>query len=905
MGREVERAVLAGVLADAAAGRARTVVLVGDPGIGKSALLGAATADAGVLGFRVVAVDAVESERRIPGAAASLLVAGLADVAAHLPAETQDVLHAAARGATGSRLPGCLLELIARAAEDGPLLITADDAHCWDPESVQSLAFAARRLAADEVAVVVAGQHAVLESPALAAMERVTVPPLDEASAVVLLRSVAPDLVPDVARALSRALAGNPHALVAAPAFLDARVRAGSAPVPVPVPVGLDVASHWVSAMTELPSATRRALAVLAAEDVGSLDTLDQAWAAASCGPDDLLPAEAARIVRFGARGWEFPHALVRSSVFAALTPPEQRAGHAAIALALAGTGRNAQYAVHLAASTTGPDAAVGDRLASVAEELLADGAVVAAADAADQAARVTPPGPDLPGRLLAAATLSLQALDERRAVELAERGLGLEPGPPVAGRLRRVLGLAVGHRSDTRRGVALLRRAAADADGDERLAALVDALAFAKMWNDAATGLELVAEMGPLERLTPWMCLDVGTALATAGHWPEARPLLDRGLAEVDPSVAGTRETVADAWADAAAVRGLEQGTRRYRDVAHRLRDSGSAVQAEAGLSMEVEIEHAEGRWSEAQQTNDECREISSALGRVPLFSYGTELRLAARRGDRSAFDATEPFLRHAATAAGLELLLANADGLRALLLVSCGDEEQAEAGLRAAVGSAPPGMLVTTVFPPAAAALVELLARAGRTGEARDVVDDVAPRLGIQPSATARAYAERMLGLVADAATAEPHLRRAVDLSSSGMHAFEAARSQLVLGQWLRRRRRRSDAVEQLAPALAAFTAMRCEPWAARCSAELHAAGVDAPRSDPHAGSAVLTAQERHVAEAATEGLTNAAIARRMYLSPKTVELHLTHVYRKYGIGGRGELAAAMRGRTELAAL
>jgi DNA-binding NarL/FixJ family response regulator len=896
VGREAERATLTAVLADAAAGRARAVVLVGDPGVGKSALLEATTADAELLGFRVVPVAAVESERRIPGAAASLLVVGLADAVANLPEGIQNVLRAAARGAMDSRLPGCLIELLARAAEDGPLLVTADDAHCWDRESVQALAFAARRLAADDVAVLVAGRPRVLERPALAAMDRVTLGPLDEPSAVALLRSVAPDLVPDVASALAQALDGNPQALVTAPMWLDPRVRAGSAPLPVPVPVGRDVAGRWATTVPELPAATRRALAVLAAEDVGSPDVLERAWAVAGCSPDDLLPAEAAQLIRFGARGWEFPHALVRSAVFSGLTPPEQRAGHAAVATALAGTGRDACYAAHLAAATTGPDAAVADRLARVADELVAEGAVVAAAAAADQAVRVTPPGPGLTTRLLTAGTLALQALDEGRAAELAERGLALDPDPVTAARLQRVLGLAVGHQWDTRRGVALLRRSADVPDSGERLEALADALAFVKMWNDPATGLELVAEMGALDRLAPWMCLDVGTALATAGRWAEALPLVDRGLAEVDPAEPGTRETIADAWADAAAVRGLEHHTWRYREVARRLRDSGSAVQAESGLSMEVELEHAEGRWCEAEQTNDECRELSSALGRVPLFSYGTDLRLAARRGDRAAFATAEPCLRDAASAAGLDLLLANADGLAALLLVSCSEDDRALEALPRTLAAAPAGMLVTTVFPSAATSLVELLAHAGRLAEARDVVDEVVPRLMVQPSADARAYAERMRGLVADGADAETHLRAAVDLGARGMHAFEAARARLVLGQWLRRRRRRSDAVEQLAPAHAAFVAMRCEPWALRCSDELRAAGADARRASPHDPAVVLTAQERHVAEAAAEGLTNTAIARRMYLSPKTVELHLTHVYRKLGISGRAELAAAM---------
>jgi DNA-binding CsgD family transcriptional regulator len=894
--RDVERAALGDVLEHAVRGCARAVLLVGEPGTGKTALLTATAEAAAARGFRVVVADAVESERGIPGAAVSLIVSGLADIVAGLTPESGYVLRSALRGAAGDRLPGHLLELLARTAEAAPLLVVADDVQWWDRESLLALTFAARRLAADDVAVLVAGRPAALDRPAVAALERLTVRGLDEESGVALLRSVTADVVPEVALELVRTLDGNPQAIIETPELLDPRARVGAAPLPVPLPVRAEVSRRWAQTLPHLPEPTRRALAVLAVDDTGSVVVVEQAWTTLGCGPDDLLPAEAVHLVGLGPRGWEFPHSLVRSAVCAALTPPERREAHAALATVLAGTGRDAHYAAHLAAASIGPDSDVADELARVADSLVRVNAVAAAAAAADQSARVTPPGPDLPRRLLEAATLALRALDENRAEELAEQGLLLEPGPATAAELQRVVGLVVGHRRDTRRGVALLRQSAAVPGSRDRVGTLVDALAFVKMWNDPPASLGLVAEMGDLTALEPWMCLDVGNALAAAGRWIDSVPLLHRGLREVDPTAPGVRETVVDAWSDGAAILGLEHLTERYRDVARVLRDSGSAVRAEAGLTMEVELAHSEGRWSEAEAVNEECRELSAALGRVPLFSYGTDLRLSARRGDRARFEATEADLRAAAAAAGLVLVLANADGLRATLMVSLGDDEAAEHALRRTVEAAPTGMLVTTIFPSAAVSLVELLVREGRRSEALDVAAAVVGRLQVQPSRMARSYAERILGVVAPDDEAEEHLRAAVELSERGMHAFEAARAQLALGRWLRRRRRRADSVGQLLPALGAFVSMGCDPWAARCREELHAAGVDALRVDPHDGAATLTAQERQVAEAAAAGLTNAAIARRMYLSPKTIELHLTHVYRKLGITGRAGLVDAL---------
>lgn len=896
VGRDEERALVQRLLDDARAGTPGALLVVGEPGVGKSALLADAADRAD--GMRAVRVAAVESERALPGSALSLLVSRLLDAVAALDPEAAARLTATMRGVVDRRLAGDVLSLLAEAAGPCPVLVLADDLQWWDPDSLACVLFALRRLADDGVALLAAGRPEAADLPGASALPRLVLRGLDEQGSIDLLGAVAPGTVVEVARALARALDGNPLALLESSQLLSDRARRASEPLPDPLPVGSAVAQRWGGVVTGLPERTRLGVGVLAADCTQSGDVVEAALAAAAIAATDLLEAEAQGVVVHGSEGWTFPHPLVRAAAYAALTPPERRAVHAALAEALRRGTRLAQRAEHLAASLVGPDAEAAGELDSIAALLRDEGSATAAAVAAAHAARATPPGPLRTARLLAAAQLALQATDEQRAAELAEAGLALAPDPVTTARFRRVLGVAAGHDRDTLRGMSLLEAAAAELPGDERSAALVDYLALAKMRGDSGRCLEVVGEMGPLDRLAPWMRLDVGAALATAGDWGRAVPLLDSGLDEVDPSAPGVPETVADAWADAAGIRGLDRRPDRYRAVALALRGSGSPVSTESGLGMLVELAHAEGRWEDATDDNEECRALSLALGREPLFAYGTDLRLAARRGDRARFDAVAGVLRRAASEAGLDLLLHNGAGLRAILLVGLGEVDAAEPLLRSTLEHAPPGLPPTTVFPSTAATLVELLVRSDRRGEAECLVDDLAPRLSGQPSSLGRSYAARLRALVADGASAEAAWREAVALADGGMHAFEAARTRLLLGELLRRRRRRAEAVDAILPALTAFRQMGCAPWAQRCADELHAAGVDVHRSGPY-DAPTLTAQERRVVDEVVHGASNAEAARRLYLSPKTVELHLTHVYRKLGISGRAELTRLMGGR------
>ena len=704
VGRDMERGILADVVQDAMAGHARLLVLLGEPGVGKSHLLAEAASLATGRAARVVPVRAVESERAIPGAAVSLIVSSLSDVAEGLDPECHGVLQSTARGVVDGTLPGAVLELLARAAEATPVVLLADDAQWWDPESFEALMFAARRMRADDVAVIVAGRAVVARSAPLQGAHRLVVEPLDRDAAVSLLQAEAPDLITEVARQVVDALGGNPAALLDAVPLLPDRVRNGTAPLPDPVPVGGIVAERWSDVLNDLGAGPRAALAVLAADGSGDTGIVQTAWTAIGCAAGDLVAAEERHAVVLRPEGWQFANAVVRSAVYSALAPPERRAAHAALATALAGRGRDALYAHHLAGSRTGPDPAAADELARLADVLAAQGSPVTAATAAEQAVRLTPPGSEYARRLQRAADLTLMARDDERAIRLAEQGAAIAEDEVAAARFRRVLGVAVGHQRDTQRGVELLRDSARVLTGPERRGALVEALAFVKMWNDPASSRALIAEPRRPERAGAVLAARRRQRARGRGGLGRAMPLLVQGLRDVDPSAPGVGETVADAWADSAAIIGLASSAERYREVATRLVDSGSVLRAAEGLAMEVELAYAEGRWSDAERIADSLRDLDEALGRFPQFVVGTELRLAARRGDRDTFLRADAQLPRPAAHAGLELLLANAVGLRATLHVALGEDDAAEPLLRQCLAAAPPGMLVTTIFPSAA---------------------------------------------------------------------------------------------------------------------------------------------------------------------------------------------------------
>ena len=318
-------------------------------------------------------------------------------------------------------------------------------------------------------------------------------------------------------------------------------------------------------------------------------------------------------------------------------------------------------------------------------------------------------------------------------------------------------------------------------------------------------------------------MRLDVGTALASGGAWSDALPLLEDGLREVDPSAAEVSETACDAWADAAAVVGLAAYADRYREAAAGCSTPGRCSSRPWAWSCRWSWPTPRAAGPMPRASAPPCARSRRGAGRFPQYEVGAEMRIAARRGDREAFDRLEAELLRVAPGAGLDILLANAQGLRATLHVALGEHDW-------------PSPCCARASPP-------------RPRDARDHDRplggrDARRRISHAPGGRTRRrgsrptwspacpcsrrrsptpYVERLLAHTTPDDEVDAHFRAASAWNETGMHAFEAARTRLEHAQWLRRRRRRSDAVDQLGPALAAFEQMGCLPWAALCREEL----------------------------------------------------------------------------------
>ena len=435
VGRTDEQARLTALIEAAREGRSGALLLHGPPGIGKTELL--RFAESAASGFVVLRARGMESESGIPFAGLAELVGPLLGFVDEIPAVQADALRAAlalgpATAADRFTVPAALLSLLARAADDGPVLAIVDDAHWLDEPSLEAFLFAGRRLAAEGVAMLGAARDGArrIEVPWL---ERLAVAPLADADARELLDA---SIAPGVADRLVATAAGNPLALLEIPALLTAPQLAGRAPLADPLPPGTGVERAFAVALEALPAETRAALLVAAAAGTRRLDVLGRALAAArpaspppgAASLDALGPAEAAGIVTLGGGELEFRHPLMRSTVYHAAGPVERRAAHAALAAAVDG----AERAWHLAACAVAPDEAVAAALEAAALEARGRGAHATAARDLQRAAQLTPDPEPRARRLLAAAGDAVRSGDAEQAGALLDAAAALAGGHAV-----------------------------------------------------------------------------------------------------------------------------------------------------------------------------------------------------------------------------------------------------------------------------------------------------------------------------------------------------------------------------------------------------------------------------------------------------------------------------------------
>jgi DNA-binding CsgD family transcriptional regulator/DNA replicative helicase MCM subunit Mcm2 (Cdc46/Mcm family) len=903
-GRDHEREVFDRLLEAVRRGESRVLVVRGEPGVGKSALLKYVVESAS--GFRVARAGGVQSEMELAFAGLHQLCAPMLDRLDELPAPQRDALETAF-GLTSGPAPDrfllalAVLGLLSEVAEKQPLVCVVDDAQWLDRESAQALEFVARRLLAEPVALVFAIRRAPDEQP-LAGLPELVVEGLRNGDARALLGSVISwpldERVRDQIIAETR---GNPLALLELPRRLTPAEMAGGFGLQDARALSTRIEDSFRRRLRALPTETQRLLLVAAAEPVGEPALVRRAADRLGIRLEAADPAESEGLVEFGARV-TFRHPLVRSAIYRAASPQDRRAAHRALA-----DGTNPEFdperrAWHLAQATAGPDEEVASELERSAGRAQSRGGLAAAAAFLERSAALTPDEARRSVRALAAAGAHAQAgaFDAAvRCLATAEAGPLEELQSARAALLRGQIAFASGRGRDAP--ALLLEAAKRLAPLDVRLAreSYLEALSAGQYAGRLVTdgSLRDIAEAAraapaPLQRPSaPDLLLDGLALLITEGHAASAATLkqaVDAFCSE-DLSREEAMRWLWIVWPSAQIL---------WDDAAwHKLTTRGVQLAREAGalgvlpiaLEQYVGLQLYEGHFAAAASLCDEAASIAEATGGAqPPY---LPLAIAAFRGrEGDASELAETILRDV-------LLRGEGVGLTfvpwatAVLYNGLGRYQDALAAAQRACED--PDEQVWPLV--AATELIEAAARSGVPEQAVGALERLARSTRASGTDWALGVEARARALLSDGEASELLYREAIDRLGRTRIRVDLARAHLLYGEWLRRERRRTDAREQLRIGHEMFAAMGAEGFAERAERELLATGETARRRVIET-AIQLTAQEAQVARLARDGLSNAEIGARLFISPHTVRHHLRKVFTKLGISSRTQLGGAL---------
>ncbi len=896
-GRGTECARLDQLLTEAQLGRSAVLVVRGEPGIGKSAVLEYARQHAG--NRRVLSATGVEWEVELPFAGLHQLCAGLLDRRDLLPAPQRDALATAFGLSSGGEQPDrflvslAVLGLLSDAADDSPILCLVDDVQWLDRSSAQVLAFVARRLAAESVVLLLAerdpGRLKEFAGLPELRLDRLR----DGAARQLLATAVAAPLDEHVrARVLAEAR-GNPLAVLELPRGLSPAMLAGGFGLPGNASVPATIEASFRRRVQQLPAATQRALLVAAADPTGELALFVRAAAKLGIAAGALAPAEVDELLELGLHV-TFRHPLLRSAIYRAAPPVERRAAHGALAAATDPGSDPDRRAWHRAHAIAGPDEDVARELDVSAARARARGGLAAAAAFLERSAALTS-DPALRARraLEAAASKHLAGAPQDALRLLASAAVG-----PLDALDRARLKLLQGEILDLRRTADALPLLLDAARQLERLDISLSRDAYLAALRAAGTagrlgpGREKVARaalQAPRESDQPRAVdrLVDGLAVRFTEGYVAGAPALWRALTALAED--GERNDVSVRWpwfARRVAPDLFADDTWHYlatRSI-QLAREAGALGVLPIALSNLAHLRCLEGELTGAAALLDEADDIATATGAEPLVIE--RLSLAGFRGFEAdavvLFEAIEP----AAIARREGLVLSFSEHARAVLYNGLGRYEGA---LVPAQSASERDEVLAAVW--SLPELVEAASRAGEPGVASDAVERLSERTRAAGTDWALGIEARSRALVSDTEVAEPLYREAIDRLGRTRLALELARARLLYGEWLRRDRRRIDAREQLRCAQEMFTAMGAEAFAARAGRELLATGETARKRAAETRDE-LTAQELQIAQFARDGLSNAEIGARMFISPRTVEYHLRKVFTKLAINSRVQL-------------
>ena len=892
LGRESERAAIDQLLEGARASRSGALVVRGEPGIGKSALLEYAVARAD--GMRVLAGSGVETESELPFAGMHQLLLPLLARADELP----DVQAAALRGAFGLSaervedrflVSAAMLGLLTTVADDQPLVCVVDDAHWLDGASADALVFVARRLQADPIALVIAARDGGARRFEAPGLPELTLGGLTAPDAAALLDGTGP-LPGPVRDQLVDATGGNPLALLELPGALTDDERAGRAPLRPELPLADRIERAFLARVEPLPEDARRLLVLAAADDTGDAGTLLHAAQGLGIGAAALDAAETAGLLTTDRGLVRFRHPLVRSAVYRAAPFGERRAAHEALAAALADEVNSDRAAWHRAVVATPPDDAVAEALAATADRARRRGGYAAAARALERAAELHSDPERATDALLAAASAAQLAGRPGPASALLDRaqaGIADPLRQAEAARIRSQLELAVGRPGEALGLVGEAARAVLGIDRAAGLELLVMARTLASISGDAGREIEasgIAEELEPAndaERFVIGMMR--GFSKVLAGDAATGAPLIEDAM---DLAETFDDPLALDRAAAGAFLLGDWARARRFRDQAIRIaRERGALGLLPHILGYRGNVALWDRRLPEAETDAAEAARLAQDIGaeNARAMPLAVLAWIAGVRGDEAACrEGAEEALKLALDR-GLALPAGVATWALAELDLTLGRWDEALTRLVAL--EAQPYLRVISAW--------DRIEAATHTGDP-DVAERGVELLAQWAAAAAPRWAAPVLadcrGLTSVPEAAEPHFVAAID-GLEGARPLERARIQLHYGEHLRRERRRIDARVHLRESMEGFDRLGLEPWAQRARRELRATGETARKRDV-SPLAELTPQELQVARLVGEGATNKAVAAQLFVSPKTVEYHLRKVFDKLGIASRTEL-------------
>jgi len=912
VGRLAEREVLGGLLARAAEGYSGAVVLRGEAGVGKTALLDQTVAAATAAGLQTFRLTGVEPEAQLGYAGLHRFLLPFADHVERLPGPQRDALRSTfglVAGPPADRFLVALavLTLLADVASQAPLVCVVDDVQWLDPESVVVLGFVARRLYAERVVLLFAVRVPDDEVPALAGLPELAVGGLAEDTAMELLASLTPGRVsPAVAARIVAETGGNPLALVEVARELSPAQLAGAEVLPEPLPVGGSLEQVFGRRVGRLPPETRLLLAVAAAEPAGSRALLWRAAGELGIDPDAAASADLGGLAEFGSQV-EFRHPLVRSAAYYAMPLRQRRLIHQALAVVADAGERPDRVAWHLGMAAAGPDEAVAARLEQAAGQARERGGYAATVAFLTRAAELSEEEGQRARRLLAAAEAALTAGQPVRAGALLEEAtprLGDPLARVQARRLHGTIRLALGQTGEAAAILLEAARALASADMRGAREALLEALEAADYAGWSASRAVLL-EIAAAARATPSaagpqasatdLLLDGFAARAAAGYLAGV-PQLRRAIAMLradDLSPAdGLRRLALGCIAAADLFDDQAQHALAIRLV-QLARDQGALTVLPVALTVQSVFDQVPaGRFDAARAGSAEASEISAATGNPGVVGTAgvADVYELAWRGREADTRRVAAAVARETTGAGRGSQSIFVQYSLAVLELGLGNYQ---AALRCTLGVLADDGLA--LGPPVLPDLVEAATRCGEAGPAGAALGRLAERALAAGTPLALGLLARSRALLASDADAESLYQEAIAHLEQCRARPQHARAHLVYGEWLRRQRRRRDAREQLRIAHEMFTSMGVEAFAERARVELLATGERARQRT--AGTAEeLTAQEAQIARLVSQGDSNRDIAAQLFLSPSTVDYHLRKVYRKTGVTSRTELARTM---------